>query len=59
MAVTDLTLADVSLGEFLTSKYSLWFDLRTSNDDKLHGSGRHIANTSEGVTFLLSKRRQR
>ena len=25
----DLALADVNLGEFLTSKYSLWIDLRT------------------------------
>ena len=34
----DLALADVNLGEFLTSKYSLWLDLRTSDDDCLHGS---------------------
>ena len=30
----DLVLADVFLGEFLTSKYSLWLDLRTTDDDR-------------------------
>ena len=40
----DLALADVNLGAFLTSKYSLWLDLRTSDDDSLHGSGRRIEN---------------
>ena len=38
----DLALTDVNLGEFLTRKYSLWLDLRTSDDDSLHGSGRRI-----------------
>ena len=38
----DLALADVNMGEFLTSKYSLWLDLRTSDDDSLHGSGCRI-----------------
>ena len=28
----DRALADVNLGEFLTSKYSLWLDLRTSDE---------------------------
>ena len=32
--VKVLQLLDVTLGEFLTSKYALWIDLRTSNDDK-------------------------
>ena len=36
----DLAMADVNLGDFLTSKYSLSLDLRTSDDDRLHGSGR-------------------
>ena len=35
----DPALADVSLGEFLTSKNSLWLDLRTSDDAPFHGSG--------------------
>ena len=51
----DLGLADVSLGEFLTSKFTLWLDLRTTDDDRLHGSGRRIENASEGVTVQLTK----
>ena len=52
----DLTLADVSLREFLTSKFALWLDLRTTDDDRLHGSGRRIENASEGVTIQISKK---
>ena len=47
--------ADVSLGEFLTSRFALWLDLRTTDDDRLHGSGRRIENVSEGVTIQLTK----
>ena len=53
-AANDLLLADVNLGEFLTSKYSLWLDLRTSDDDRLHGSGRRIENASEGITIQIT-----
>ena len=53
----DLALAHaVNLGEFLTSKYSLWLDLRTSDDDRLHGSGRRIEYASEGITIQITKK---
>ena len=52
VAAKDLALADVSLGKFLTSKYSLWFDLRTTDDDRLHGNSRRI---DEGVTIQITK----
>ena len=52
----DLALADVNLGKFLTSKYSLWFDLRTSDDDRLHVSGSRIENASEGITIQFTKK---
>ena len=55
VVVKDLDLADVSLGEFLSSKFALWLDLRTTYDDRLHGSGRRIENASEGVTIHLTK----
>ena len=51
----DLALADVSLGQFLTSKYALWLDLRTTDDDQLHGSGRRVENASEGITIQIAK----
>ena len=52
----DLGLADVSLAEFLTSTFALWLDLRTTDDNRLHGSGRRIENASEGVTIQLTKK---
>ena len=55
-AAKDLALADVNLGQFLTSKYSLWLDLRTSDDDRLHGSGRRIENASKGITIQITKK---
>ena len=51
----DLALADVSLGDFLTTKFALWLDLRTTDDDQLHGSGRRVENASEGVTIQVTK----
>ena len=52
----DLALADVSLGEFLTTKHCLWLDLRTTDDDQLYGSGRWVENASEGVTIQIMKK---
>ena len=34
--------ADVTLLNYLTTKYGLWLDMRTTVDDTLHGSGRKI-----------------
>ena len=55
IVLKDLQLSDVSLSDYLTNKYALWLDLRTSDDDKLHGSGRRIENTSEGITLQITK----
>ena len=51
----DLALADVSQIDFLMSKYCLWLDLRVTDDDRLHGSGRRVLNASEGVTIQITK----
>ena len=51
----DLALADVSIGEFLTNKCTLWLDLRTTDDDRLHGSGRCLENASDIVTIQITK----
>ena len=56
MVAKDLALADVSLPEYLTTKYALWLDLRSSDDDQLHGTGRRIENASEGVTLQITKK---
>ena len=55
MVAKDLALADVTQGAFLTTKYALWLDLRTSDDDYLHGSGRRVENASEGITIQIAK----
>ena len=57
-AAKDLALADINLGEFLTSKYSLRLDLRTSDGDRLHGSGRRIEMPAKALRSR-SRRRQR
>ena len=51
----DLHLHDVRLDEYLTEKYALWLDLRATEDNKLHGSGRRIENGSEGITIQVYK----
>jgi hypothetical protein len=50
----NLQLADVSLSEYLTTKYGLWLDLRSTDDPTLHGSGCKIENALEGVTLQLT-----
>ena len=45
----------VSLGDFLTEKYALCFDLQSSVDHTLHGNGANLQNTSEGVTLEIHR----
>ena len=51
-----LQLYDLSLGEYLVNKYALWLDFRTIDENKLHGTGRHIENASEGITLQIEKK---
>ena len=51
----DLHLHDIRLDEYLTRKYALWLDLRTTEDNQLHGSGRAIENVSDGITIEINK----
>ena len=52
----QLQLYDVSLGEYLVNKYALWLDLRMTDENKLHGTGRRIENASEGITSQIEKK---
>jgi hypothetical protein len=52
--IKDLHLSNVSLGEYLTDKYALWLDLRTSDDRTLHGSGRRVEGT-DGISLQIAK----
>ena len=49
-------LYDVSLGEYLVNKYTLWLDLRTIDENEQHGTGRRIENASEGITLQIEKK---
>ena len=51
-----LQLYDLSLGEYLVNKYALWLDFRTIDENELHGTGRRIENTSEGITLQIEKK---
>ena len=44
--------SDVSFEEYLTTKYGLWIDTRSSVDNKLHGSGRLV---NSGVKLQIDK----
>ena len=52
----DLQLHDVNLTSCYTDKYALWLDFRTIDDNTLHGSGRRLENTSEGIRLQITKK---
>ena len=45
----NLHLHNVNIASYYTDKYALWLDFRTIDDNRLHGSGRRLENTSEGI----------
>ncbi|VDI53122.1 Hypothetical predicted protein [Mytilus galloprovincialis] len=45
----DLNLSYTTLEKYLTTNYALWLDLRSTDDNSLHGSGRRIENASEVI----------
>ena len=51
----DLQLHNVNIASYYTNKYALWLDFRTIDDNRLHGSGRHLENTSEGIRLQITK----
>ena len=51
----DLQLHNVSIASYYTDKYALWLDFRTIDDNKLHGLGRRLENTSEGIRLQITK----
>ena len=52
----QLELHDLSAGEYLTNKYALWLDFRMTDENFLHGTGRRIENSSEGITLQVEKK---
>lgn len=51
----DLYFTYTTLETYLTDNYALWLDLRTVDDNTLHGSGRRVENASEGITIQITK----
>ena len=51
-----LQLYDLSLGEYLVNKYTLWLDFRKTDENKLLGTGRRIENASKGITLQIEKK---
>ena len=52
----DLQVHNVNIASYYTDKYALWLDFRTTDDNKLHGSGRRLENTSEGIRLQITKK---
>ena len=51
----DLQLHNVNIASYYTDKCALWLDFRTIDDNRLHGSGRQLENTSEGIRLQITK----
>ena len=51
----DLQLHNINIASYYTDKYALWLDFRTIDDNALHGSGRRLENTSEGIRLQITK----
>ena len=51
----DLQLHNVNIASYYTDKYALWLDFRTIDYNRLHGSGRRLENTSEGIRLQITK----
>ena len=47
--------SDTNIEKYFTTRFALWLDLRSTDDNTLHGSGRRIENASEGVTIQIEK----
>ena len=54
----ELYLTSATLEKYLTDNYALWLDLRTTDDNTLHGSGRRVENASEGITIQITKEQE-
>ena len=52
----QLQLYDVSVGEYSVTKYALWLDFRTIDENELQGTCRQIGNTLGGITIQIEKK---
>ena len=54
----DLYFSNTNIEKYLTKRFALWLDLRSTDDNALHGSGRRIQNASEGITIQIEKEKE-
>ena len=52
----DLQLHNVNIASYYTDKYALWLNFRTIDDNRLHGLGRRLENTSKGIRLQITKK---
>ena len=52
----DLQLHNINITLYYTDKYAFWLDFRTIDDNVLHGLGRRLENTSEGIRLQITKK---
>ena len=52
----DLHLHNINIASYYTDKYALLLDFRTIDNNRLHGSGRQLENTSEGIRLQITKK---
>ena len=52
----DLQLHNIYIASYYTDKYALWLDFRTKDNNRLHGSGRRLENSSEGIHLQITKK---
>ena len=52
----DLQLHNVNIASYYTDKYALWLDFRTIDDNRLHGLGIQLENTSQGIRLQITKK---
>ena len=51
-----LQLHNLNIASYYTDKYALWLDFRTIDDNRLHGLGRRLENTSKGSRLQITKK---
>ena len=54
----DLYFSGTNIEKYLTKRFALWLDLRSTDDNTLHGSGRRIENASEGIMIQIEKQQE-
>ena len=50
-----LQLHNINIASYYTDNYALWLGFRMIDDNRLHGSGRRLENTSEGICLQIAK----